>query len=140
MESAGPMGLPAARKVLIKFEEVVSKDTKDPKQVMLENYKEKDAILAEWDKQTAAGTFTDKSWMSQFEQIETHRLEGIYDLKGYSEDEIVVRDFLKNNQIDQIFYILNSISPRPLKRLTSTLALARNSDASNSSRCASSRA
>ena len=55
----------------------ITKDMKDPKQVMLENYKEKDAILAEWDKQTSAGTAADKFWMSQFEQIETHRLEGI---------------------------------------------------------------
>ena len=42
------------------------------------------------------------------ELVELIDLPGIYDLKGYSEDEIVVRDFLKNNQIDQIFYILNS--------------------------------
>ena len=42
------------------------------------------------------------------ELVELIDLPGIYDLKGYSEDEIVVQDFLKNNQIDQIFYILNS--------------------------------
>lgn len=49
----------------------------DPKQSMLENYKEKDAILAEWDQRTLNGTAQNKDWMSQFERLEPHRLEGI---------------------------------------------------------------
>ena len=55
----------------------VAQDTKDPKKFMMENYKEKDSILSEWDKRLLAGTAGDKDWMMQFEQIEAHRLEGI---------------------------------------------------------------
>lgn len=55
----------------------IAQDTKDPKQFMMENYKEKDAILAEWDKRLLAGAAGDKDWMIQFEAIEAHRLEGI---------------------------------------------------------------
>jgi hypothetical protein len=55
----------------------IAQDVKDPKQLMMENYKEKDAILAEWDKRVAAGTAADKDWMFQFEQVESHQLEGI---------------------------------------------------------------
>ena len=55
----------------------IAQDMKDPKQFMMENYKEKDAILAEWDHQTTSGTACDKAWMLQFEQIESHQLEGI---------------------------------------------------------------
>jgi len=35
-------------------------------------------------------------------------LPGIYDLKGYSEDEKVVHTFLANNKIDQVLFIINS--------------------------------
>ena len=35
-------------------------------------------------------------------------LPGIYDLNGYSEDEEIVKNFINNNKIDQIFFILNS--------------------------------
>lgn len=35
-------------------------------------------------------------------------LPGIYDLNGYSEDEKIVKNFINNNKIDQIFFILNS--------------------------------
>ncbi|HCK04680.1 MAG TPA: ferrous iron transport protein B [Methylophilaceae bacterium] len=35
-------------------------------------------------------------------------LPGIYDLNGYSEDEIVVQNILKENNIDEIFFVLNS--------------------------------
>ena len=35
-------------------------------------------------------------------------LPGIYTLKSGSDDELVVHDFLKNNEIDEIFFILNS--------------------------------
>ncbi|KAL7513848.1 hypothetical protein ACHAXN_012477 [Cyclotella atomus] len=55
----------------------IAQDVKDPKQLMMENYKEKDAILAEWDKRVAAGTAADKDWMFQFEQVQSHQLEGI---------------------------------------------------------------
>jgi hypothetical protein len=55
----------------------IAQDVKDPKQLKMENYKEKDAILAEWDKRVAAGTAADKDWMFQFEQVESHQLEGI---------------------------------------------------------------
>lgn len=55
----------------------IAQDVKEPKQLMMENYKEKDAILAEWDKRIAAGTAADKDWMFQFEQVDSHQLEGI---------------------------------------------------------------
>ena len=42
------------------------------------------------------------------ELIELIDLPGIYGLSGYSEDEKVVADFIKNNQIDHIFYVANS--------------------------------
>ncbi len=35
-------------------------------------------------------------------------LPGIYDLSGYSDDEIIVKNILENNKIDEIFFILNS--------------------------------
>jgi len=35
-------------------------------------------------------------------------LPGIYSLNGYSDDEIVVQDILKNNGIDEIFFVINS--------------------------------
>ena len=35
-------------------------------------------------------------------------LPGIYSLHSGSDDEVVVHEFLKNNQIDEIFFILNS--------------------------------
>jgi hypothetical protein len=55
----------------------IAQDMNEPKQFMMENYKEKNAILAEWDKQIAAGTAGAKAWMSQFELCETHKLECI---------------------------------------------------------------
>lgn len=55
----------------------IAQDVKDPKQFMMENYKEKDAILREWDSRVSAGTAGDKEWMFQFEEVESHRLEGI---------------------------------------------------------------
>ena len=42
------------------------------------------------------------------ELIELIDLPGIYGLSGYSEDEKVVADFIKNNQINHIFYVANS--------------------------------
>ena len=42
------------------------------------------------------------------ELIELIDLPGVYGLSGYSEDEKVVADFIKNNQIDHIFYVANS--------------------------------
>ena len=42
------------------------------------------------------------------ELIELIDLPGIYGLSGYSEDEKVVAEFIKNNQIDHIFYVANS--------------------------------
>ena len=42
------------------------------------------------------------------EIVELIDLPGIYSLHSGSDDEIVVHEFLKNNQIDEIFFILNS--------------------------------
>ena len=42
------------------------------------------------------------------ELIELIDLPGIYGLSGYSEDEKVVANFIKNNEIDHIFYVANS--------------------------------
>ncbi len=42
------------------------------------------------------------------EMVELIDLPGIYSLQSGSDDEIVVHKFLKNNQIDEIFFILNS--------------------------------
>eukprot|EP00804_Cyclotella_cryptica_P014781 CCRYP_020122-RA/>CCRYP_020122-RA protein AED:0.30 eAED:0.29 QI:0/1/0/1/1/0.5/2/0/400 len=55
----------------------IAQDLKDPKRFMMENYKEKNEILAEWDKRTAAGSAGDKDWMSQFDKLDTHQLECI---------------------------------------------------------------
>ena len=35
-------------------------------------------------------------------------LPGIYNLNGYSEDEEVVINFIENNKIDHVFFIMNS--------------------------------
>lgn len=56
----------------------IAQNAKDPKRFMMENYKEKNEILAEWDKRTVAGTAGDKAWMSQFVKIESHQLECIF--------------------------------------------------------------
>ena len=42
------------------------------------------------------------------EMVELIDLPGIYSLQSGSDDEVVVHKFLKNNQIDEIFFILNS--------------------------------
>lgn len=42
------------------------------------------------------------------EMVELIDLPGIYSLQSGSDDEVVVHEFLKNNQIDEIFFILNS--------------------------------
>src|SRR6056300_1410504 len=42
------------------------------------------------------------------EIVELIDLPGIYSLHSGSDDEVVVHEFLKNNQIDEIFFILNS--------------------------------
>jgi len=42
------------------------------------------------------------------EMVELIDLPGIYSLQSGSDDEAVVHKFLKNNQIDEIFFILNS--------------------------------
>ena len=42
------------------------------------------------------------------ELVELIDLPGIYSLQSGSDDEVVVHKFLKNNQIDEIFFILNS--------------------------------
>jgi ferrous iron transport protein B len=42
------------------------------------------------------------------EMVELVDLPGIYSLQSGSDDEVVVHKFLKNNQIDEIFFILNS--------------------------------
>lgn len=42
------------------------------------------------------------------EMTELIDLPGIYNLNGYSEDEEVVINFIDNNKIDQVFFIMNS--------------------------------
>ena len=49
------------------------------------------------------------------EMTELIDLPGIYNLNGYSEDEEVVINFIDNNKIDQVFFIMNSKSARGKK-------------------------
>ena len=42
------------------------------------------------------------------EMTELIDLPGIYNLNGYSEDEEVVINFIENNKIDHVFFIMNA--------------------------------
>jgi len=57
----------------------VAQDINDQaaKAFMMENYKEKNEIMMEWDKQTSAETAISDAWMSQFSIIESSYLEGM---------------------------------------------------------------
>ena len=55
----------------------LSQDITNPKAFMMENYKEKNDILKEWDRQISAGTADSDAWKSQFTAIESNRLECI---------------------------------------------------------------
>lgn len=43
--------------------------------LMLQNYKEKNEILMEWDMHTLAGTATGEAWMDQFDLIQSNKSE-----------------------------------------------------------------
>ena len=67
----------------------IAQDTKDPKRFMMNNYQEKDEILAEWDKQLS-GTSPSKAWMSQFTQIQSNYKECVAYQLGHTALMIVV--------------------------------------------------
>ena len=53
----------------------LAQDMNDPKTFMMENYKEKNEILAEWDQRLLAGRAGSKSWMSQFSVVKNNSIE-----------------------------------------------------------------
>jgi hypothetical protein len=55
----------------------IAQDMKDPKTFMMENYKEKNHLLMEWDKQTKAGTSGSDEWMSKYSEITGSKSECI---------------------------------------------------------------
>ena len=63
---------------------LVPQDLNDPKSLMLQNYKEKNEILKEWDMRTLAGTATGEEWMDQFDLIQSNRSECLLSLGGHA--------------------------------------------------------
>ena len=53
----------------------IAQDINDPKAFMMQNYKEKNEILMEWDKRTREGTASSESWMSQFSEVKSNYIE-----------------------------------------------------------------
>jgi len=53
----------------------IAQDMNDPKTFMMENYQEKDQILAEWQRQLDARTASEDKWMNQFTLITNNEME-----------------------------------------------------------------
>ena len=62
----------------------IAQDTNDPKAFMMENYREKNELLMEWDRQTLAGTASGDAWMSQFSILQSDYLECIFYQIGHA--------------------------------------------------------
>ena len=63
---------------------LIPQDLNDPKALMLQNYKEKNEILLEWDMHTLAGTATGEAWMDQFDLIQSNRSECLLSLGSHA--------------------------------------------------------
>lgn len=55
----------------------------DPKAFMMENYKEKNELLKEWDRQIAEGTAGGDAWMAQFTHLQSNRMECVLYQAGH---------------------------------------------------------
>ena len=88
----------------------IAQDMNDPKRLMMENYKEKNELIMEWDRQIMAGTASSKDWMSQFTLIQNNSLECILYQIGH--DVLMVIAALLLNRVHtliQVFSVLFSL-------------------------------
>lgn len=85
----------------------LAQDTNDPKAFMMENYKEKNEIMMEWDRRMSAGTASGDAWMSQFSRIESNYLEGMLYQIGHA--ALIIATALFFRRTDTLLWVFCSL-------------------------------